>query len=132
MRRRSAVIAALAGALAVSVPGAAAVAAPAETSYTVVPYTDVNVRRLPTKNSAYPATLTAGRSYQAYCWTHGQTRRRRPAGRNPRRRPAGGGDHAHAGTGAAMYSTLLESSAAVGQPAPTRTGARGSGRRWPE
>ncbi|MFD9098326.1 SH3 domain-containing protein [Streptomyces collinus] len=73
MRRRSAVIAALATALAVSVPGAAAVAAPAETSYTVVPYTDVNVRKLPTKNSAYLATLTAGRSYQAYCWTHGQT-----------------------------------------------------------
>jgi uncharacterized protein YraI len=73
MHRRSAVVAVLAAALVVLAPGAAAVAAPAETSYTVVPYTSVNVRELPTKNSAYLATLTAGQSYQAYCWTHGQT-----------------------------------------------------------
>ncbi|MFJ9724608.1 SH3 domain-containing protein [Streptomyces sp. NPDC101209] len=73
MRIRTAVIGALAGALTLSVPGAAAVAAPAETTYTVVPYTNVNVRKLPTKDSAYLTTLTAGHSYQAYCWTHGQT-----------------------------------------------------------
>ncbi|WP_250402682.1 SH3 domain-containing protein [Streptomyces cellostaticus] len=73
MRSRTAVVAALATALAVGVPGAAAVAAPAETSYTVVPYTNVNVRKLPTAHSAYLTTLTAGRSYRAYCWTHGQT-----------------------------------------------------------
>ncbi|MEV7245999.1 SH3 domain-containing protein [Streptomyces sp. NPDC003236] len=72
MRTRTAVVA-LATALAVGVPAAAAVAAPAETPYTVVPYTNVNVRKLPTKDSAYLATLTAGRSYTAYCWTHGQT-----------------------------------------------------------
>ncbi|MFF3835525.1 SH3 domain-containing protein [Streptomyces sp. NPDC002458] len=73
MHRKPAVIAALAAAIVVLAPGAAAVAAPAEPSYTVVPYTGVNVRKLPTSDSAYLATLTSGRSYQAYCWTHGQT-----------------------------------------------------------
>ncbi|MFD5041204.1 hypothetical protein ACFWNI_29565 [Streptomyces sp. NPDC058377] len=38
-----------------------------------MPYTGVNVRKLPTSDSADLATLTAGRSYQAYCWAHGQT-----------------------------------------------------------
>ncbi|MER5410781.1 SH3 domain-containing protein [Streptomyces sp. NPDC002769] len=76
MRRIPAAVAACAATLAFLAPAglaAAAQAAPAEQSYTVVPYENVNVRQLPTKDSAYLATLTAGRSYQAYCWTHGQT-----------------------------------------------------------
>ncbi|WP_393072791.1 SH3 domain-containing protein [Streptomyces sp. LN704] len=76
MRRIPAVIATCAATLAFLAPAgmaAAAQTAPAEQSYTVVPYENVNVRQLPTKDSAYLATLTAGRSYQAYCWTHGQT-----------------------------------------------------------
>ncbi|MEV5981798.1 SH3 domain-containing protein [Streptomyces sp. NPDC052114] len=73
MYRKPAVAAAIAAAFVVLAPGAVATAAPAEQSYTVVPYTGVNVRSLPKKDSAYLATLTAGRSYQAYCWTHGET-----------------------------------------------------------
>lgn len=75
--RRPAIAAALASAIVVLAPGAVATATPApapvEQSYTVVPYTGVNVRSLPKKNSAYLATLTAGRAYQAYCWTRGET-----------------------------------------------------------
>ncbi|MFC5201958.1 SH3 domain-containing protein [Streptomyces kaempferi] len=76
MRRIPAVVATCAATLAFLAPAgmaAAAQAALAEQSYTVVPYENVNVRQLPTKDSAFLATLTAGRSYQAYCWTHGQT-----------------------------------------------------------
>ncbi|WP_405827682.1 SH3 domain-containing protein [Streptomyces sp. NBC_01176] len=75
MRRIPAAVATCAATLAFLAPAgiAAAQGAPAEQSYTVVPYENVNVRQLPTKDSAYLATLTAGQSYQAYCWTHGQT-----------------------------------------------------------
>lgn len=79
MRRIPAVISTCAATLAFLVPAylaaaaPAAPAAPAEQSYTVVPYENVKVRKLPTKDSAYLATLTAGQSYTAYCWTHGQT-----------------------------------------------------------
>jgi uncharacterized protein YraI len=76
MRRIPAVITTCAATLTFLAPAglaAAASAAPAEPSYTVVPYENVNVRQLPTKDSAYLTTLTAGRSYTAYCWTHGQT-----------------------------------------------------------
>ncbi|MCX5190295.1 SH3 domain-containing protein [Streptomyces sp. NBC_00268] len=76
MRRIPAVITTCAATLTFLAPAglaAAAPAAPAEQSYTVVSYENVNVRQLPTKDSAYLATLTAGRSYTAYCWTHGQT-----------------------------------------------------------
>ena len=76
MRRIPAVITMCAATLTFLAPAglaAAAPAAPAEQSYTVVPYENVNVRQLPTKDSAYLATLTAGQSYTAYCWTHGQT-----------------------------------------------------------
>ncbi|MET9364511.1 SH3 domain-containing protein [Streptomyces sp. NPDC006632] len=50
----------------------AAAALPAS-GYSVVPYENVNVRKLPRKNGAYLATLTAGRTYTAYCWTLGDT-----------------------------------------------------------
>ncbi|MFF5547641.1 SH3 domain-containing protein [Streptomyces olivaceoviridis] len=73
--RRTRVLAAL-GVLTAAVvvaPVGTAAAAAGETSYGVVPYENVNVRKLPTKDSAYLATLTAGRTYRAYCWTHGQT-----------------------------------------------------------
>ncbi|MFE5081089.1 SH3 domain-containing protein [Streptomyces mirabilis] len=82
MRRIPAVITTCAATLAFLVPAGLAAAAPvapaapaspAEQSYTVVPYENVKVRNLPTKDSAYLATLTAGQSYTAYCWTHGQT-----------------------------------------------------------
>ncbi|MCX4459622.1 SH3 domain-containing protein [Streptomyces sp. NBC_01340] len=76
MRRIPAVITTCAATLTFLAPAglaAAAPAVPAEQSYTVVPYENVNVRQLPTKDSAYLATLTAGQSYTAYCWTHGQT-----------------------------------------------------------
>ncbi|MET7980478.1 SH3 domain-containing protein [Streptomyces mirabilis] len=79
MRRIPAVITTCAATLAFLVPAGLAAAAPvapaspAEPSYTVVPYENVKVRKLPTKDSAYLATLTAGQSYAAYCWTHGQT-----------------------------------------------------------
>ncbi|WP_317446820.1 SH3 domain-containing protein [Streptomyces collinus] len=72
MRRRSAVIATLATALAVSVPGAAAVAAPAETSYTVVPYTAVNLRYGPGSGYQWMSTLQFGHTYTAYCWVYGE------------------------------------------------------------
>ncbi|MEU6389370.1 SH3 domain-containing protein [Streptomyces sp. NPDC046939] len=52
---------------------ATAAAARTAAAYSVVPYENVNVRKLPTKDSAYLATLTAGSTYTAYCWTHGQT-----------------------------------------------------------
>lgn len=73
MRRTSAVIGTAVATLAFLAPAGMAVAAPVETSYTVVPYENVKVRQLPTRNSAYLATLTAGSSYTAYCWTHGQS-----------------------------------------------------------
>ncbi|MEU1529224.1 SH3 domain-containing protein [Streptomyces fagopyri] len=76
MRRIPAAVATCAAALAFLAPAGmatAAQAAPAEQSYTAVPYENVNVRQSPARDSAYLATLTAGRSYQAYCWTHGQT-----------------------------------------------------------
>ncbi|MER6208714.1 MULTISPECIES: SH3 domain-containing protein [unclassified Streptomyces] len=73
MRRTSAVIGTAAATLAFLAPAGMAAAAPAEPSYTVVPYENVNVRQLPQKNSAYLATLTAGRSYTAYCWTIGES-----------------------------------------------------------
>ncbi|MFE3408932.1 SH3 domain-containing protein [Streptomyces mirabilis] len=82
MRRIPAVVTTCAATLAFLVPAGLAAAAPAspaspaspaEQSYTVVPYENVKVRQLPTQDSAYLATLTAGQSYTAYCWTHGQT-----------------------------------------------------------
>ncbi|MFF0746922.1 SH3 domain-containing protein [Streptomyces sp. NPDC004111] len=74
MLRRPTAVAALTAAVVVLAPGAVAVAAPsAEQSYTVVPYTGVNVRKLPNSSSDYLATLTPGRAYQAYCWTRGET-----------------------------------------------------------
>jgi uncharacterized protein YraI len=76
MRRMPAILGTLTATLAFLAPAGMAAAAPAtaaEPSYTVVPYENVNVRKLPTKDSAYLATLTAGQSYTAYCWTHGQT-----------------------------------------------------------
>ncbi len=79
MRRIPAVVTTCAATLAFLVPAGLAAtapaspASPAEQSYTVVPYENVKVRQLPTRDSAYLATLTAGQSYTAYCWTHGQT-----------------------------------------------------------
>ncbi|MCZ0997161.1 SH3 domain-containing protein [Streptomyces mirabilis] len=79
MRRIPAVVTTCAATLAFLVPAGLAAAAPAslaspaEQSYTVVPYENVKVRQLPKQDSAYLATLTAGQSYTAYCWTHGQT-----------------------------------------------------------
>nr|BFD87607.1 hypothetical protein StreXyl84_70080 [Streptomyces sp. Xyl84] len=52
---------------------AAALPAAVAAGYAVVPYENVNVRKLPSKNGAYLATLTAGRTYTAYCWTRGDT-----------------------------------------------------------
>ncbi|MEU0006867.1 SH3 domain-containing protein [Streptomyces sp. NPDC006314] len=60
-------------AAAVAAPVTTAMAAPAEATYNVVPYENVNVRKLPATAGAYLATLTAGKTYQAYCWTHGET-----------------------------------------------------------
>lgn len=55
MRRITAAVATCVATIALLVPAglaAAAPAAPAEQSYTVVPYENVNVRQLPTKDSA--------------------------------------------------------------------------------
>ncbi|SEC40746.1 hypothetical protein SAMN05216489_00655 [Streptomyces sp. 3213] len=41
--------------------------------YDVIPYENANVLNLPRSNGAYVATLTAGRTYTAYCWTLGAT-----------------------------------------------------------
>ncbi|MFE5139460.1 SH3 domain-containing protein [Streptomyces fagopyri] len=61
MRRIPVTVATRAAALTFLAPAGTATAAraePAEQSYTVVPYENVNVRRSPTGDSAYPATLT--------------------------------------------------------------------------
>ncbi|MFH8880621.1 SH3 domain-containing protein [Streptomyces californicus] len=73
MYRKTASAVAFAAVFTVLAPGTAAAASPPEQSYTVVPYTGVKVRSLPKRDSDHLATLTAGRSYQAYCWTRGET-----------------------------------------------------------
>ncbi|UXX97299.1 SH3 domain-containing protein [Streptomyces sp. AD2-2] len=53
------------------------VTAPLPTSvaagYDVTPYENADVVNLPRNNGSYVATLTGGRTYEAYCWTLGET-----------------------------------------------------------